>query len=78
MSDNDRVFTASMPAFYDRYLGPLIFVDYAEDLAQRAAALRPAQVLETAAGTGIVTRGLARALAAEAENYRNRLEPGDA
>jgi hypothetical protein len=34
MSHNDWIFTASMPDFYDRYLGPLIFVDYAEDLAQ--------------------------------------------
>jgi len=63
MSENDRVFDSSMPAFYDRYLGPLIFADYAEDLAGRAAVLRPAKVLETAAGTGIVTRALARMLA---------------
>jgi ubiquinone/menaquinone biosynthesis C-methylase UbiE len=67
MSDQDRVFTASMPAFYERYLGPLIFADYAEDLARRAAVLRPVQVLETAAGTGIVTRALAHTLPAGAE-----------
>ena len=60
-------FTSSIAGFYDRYLGPLIFVDYAEDLARRAAALHPARVLETAAGTGVVTRALARLLAAEAE-----------
>src|SRR5262249_28598895 len=39
-------------------LGPMIFVDYAADIARRAAACSPARVLETAAGTGIVTRQL--------------------
>ena len=67
MSETDRVFTSSIAGFYDRYLGPLIFVDYAEDLARRAVGLHPGRVLETAAGTGIVTRALARILAAEAE-----------
>lgn len=67
MSETDRVFTGEIPIFYDRYLGPQIFADYAEDLARRAAALRPARVLETAAGTGIVTRALAGSLATEAE-----------
>jgi ubiquinone/menaquinone biosynthesis C-methylase UbiE len=56
-----------MPVFYDRYLGPQIFAAYGEDLAERTAALRPARVLETAAGTGIVTRALARILGPEAE-----------
>src|SRR5262249_51191014 len=36
----------------------LIFVDYAENIARRAAALSPGRVLETAAGTGIVSRCL--------------------
>jgi len=59
---SDRQFAGSIPALYDRYLGPLIFTDYAADLARRAAALAPERVLETAAGTGIVTRALAQAL----------------
>jgi ubiquinone/menaquinone biosynthesis C-methylase UbiE len=67
VSETDRVFTGEIPVFYDRYMGPLIFVDYAEDLARRAAVLHPARVLETAAGTGIVTRALARILGPEAE-----------
>ena len=78
MSETDRVFAGSIPVFYDRYLGPLIFVDYADDLARRAAALHPARVLETAAGTGIVTRALARTLAARSRDRRNRPEPADA
>jgi ubiquinone/menaquinone biosynthesis C-methylase UbiE len=62
MQKADSVFTGSIPALYDRYLGPLIFEEYARDLGERARALAPKRVLETAAGTGIVTRALCRAL----------------
>jgi SAM-dependent methyltransferase len=58
----DAAFVGSIPENYDRGLGPLIFVDYAADIARRAADLKPARVLETAAGTGIVTRALRNAL----------------
>ena len=36
----------------------MIFVDYAAEMASRVAEFAPARVLETAAGTGIVTRRL--------------------
>jgi len=49
-------FTGDIPAHYEAGLGPHLFVDYAADLARRAAADDPARVLEIAAGTGIVTR----------------------
>lgn len=62
MSDGDTVFAGSIPALYDRCLGPLLFVPYARDIAARAAALRPGRILEVAAGTGIVTEALAAAL----------------
>ncbi len=62
----DTVFSGSIPSLYDRYLGPLIFETYAEDLAKRLAALNAERVLETAAGTGIVTRALLRSLPAGA------------
>ncbi|MBP5991624.1 class I SAM-dependent methyltransferase [Piscinibacter sp.] len=64
--DVDRSFTGSIPQLYEQLLVPLIFAPYADDLARRAAALRPASVLELAAGTGVVTRALSRALPAEA------------
>ena len=51
-----------IPALYDRYLGPMLFEPYAADLAARIAALAPDAVLETAAGTGIVTTRLAEVL----------------
>ena len=58
MSESDKVFAGSIPGSYDSYMVPLIFENFAEDIAQRAAALSPSSVLETAAGTGVVTRAL--------------------
>ena len=66
MLDTDKVFSGSIPGSYDRYMVPLIFQPYAEDLAQRAATLSPVAVLETAAGSGVVTRALAPRLAPHA------------
>lgn len=59
MSDQDRNFTGSIPDVYDDLLVPLIFGSYAEDMAQRVASGAPLSVLETAAGSGVVTRALA-------------------
>ncbi|THD44841.1 MAG: methyltransferase domain-containing protein [Bradyrhizobium sp.] len=47
---------ASIPQHYDRGLGPVLFAGYGDLIARRAAAHRPEYLLETAAGTGIVTR----------------------
>jgi ubiquinone/menaquinone biosynthesis C-methylase UbiE len=66
MADADHVFAGSIPDTYDRYLVPLIFQPFAEDMAQRAAALSPAMVLETAAGSGVVARALAPRLSPDA------------
>jgi SAM-dependent methyltransferase len=63
----DTVFAGSVPELYDSHLVPLIFEPYAADLAGRVAALDPARVLETAAGTGVVTRALARTLSTRVE-----------
>jgi ubiquinone/menaquinone biosynthesis C-methylase UbiE len=66
MTKVDTVFAGSIPMIYDNYLGPLIFEPYAQDLANRLSTLNPERVLETAAGTGIVTRALLRSLSAGA------------
>ena len=58
----DAVFSGSIPSLYDKYLGPLIFEPYAQDLGNRLSVLHAERVLETAAGTGIVTRALERSL----------------
>ena len=61
MAETD-VFKHSTPELYDRYMGPLLFAPYAEYVAERVASLRPDRVLETASGTGIVTRAVSEAL----------------
>jgi ubiquinone/menaquinone biosynthesis C-methylase UbiE len=66
-SSSDTLFAGSIPELYERYLVPMIFESYAADLARRVAALDPSRVLETAAGTGVVTRAMARALPVRAE-----------
>jgi ubiquinone/menaquinone biosynthesis C-methylase UbiE len=58
MPQGDKVFAGSIPAIYDQYLRPLIFEPYAVDLAERLSDLRDGQILETAAGTGVVTHAL--------------------
>lgn len=65
--ETDRLFAGSIPMLYEKLLVPLIFAPYAADLALRAAAGRPRAVLEVAAGTGVVTRELARALPTDSE-----------
>jgi ubiquinone/menaquinone biosynthesis C-methylase UbiE len=64
MSELDKLFAGSIPENYDRHMVPLIFEPFAADLAQRAAALSPSAVLETAAGSGVLTRALAPRLPA--------------
>src|SRR5664279_6489026 len=59
MLETDKVFAGSIPENYDRYMVPLIFEPYAADIARRAASLSPSAVLETAAGSGVLTRALA-------------------
>lgn len=62
MAASDALFAGSIPDIYDRLLVPLIFEPYATDLAKRVAEAKPQLVLETAAGTGAVTRALASSL----------------
>ena len=61
MTETDA-FKHSTPELYDRYMGPLLFEPYAELLAERSARLQPGRILETAAGTGIVTRALSESV----------------
>jgi ubiquinone/menaquinone biosynthesis C-methylase UbiE len=66
MVATDKLFAGSIPEIYDRFLVPLIFESYAVDLAERLAKTRPRDVLETAAGTGVLTRAIASRVAADA------------
>jgi ubiquinone/menaquinone biosynthesis C-methylase UbiE len=62
MDQQSTAFDHSTPALYDRYMGPLLFEPYARLIAERSALLQPTRILETAAGTGIVTRALNQAI----------------
>jgi len=75
MSDVDTAFTGSVPAIYDHLLGPLLFEPYAEEIGRRVRSLSPGHVLETAAGTGIVTETLHQALP-DADIIATDLNPG--
>ena len=69
MTESDKGFAGSIPEIYDTYLVPLIFEVYANDLAERVATLAPKSVLETAAGSGVVTRALVSRLASAAQYF---------
>src|SRR2546423_3382929 len=66
MLATDKLFAGSIPEIYDRLLVPLIFESCARDLAERLAKVKPRDVLETAAGTGALTRAIAARLPAHA------------
>ena len=60
--DKVAAFAGTLAEFYDRYLVPLNFAPYAEVVADRVNSIRPHRVLETAAGTGVVTEALSQIL----------------
>jgi SAM-dependent methyltransferase len=55
-------FTGTVPQTYHTFLGPMIFEDYARDMAGRLKLRDGERVLELACGTGIVTQEIVRAL----------------
>jgi SAM-dependent methyltransferase len=58
VADRNAAFVGDIPANYDRYLGPILFHQFADDLAGRVHVTLGMRILETACGTGIVTRRL--------------------
>ncbi len=58
----DIAFSGGVPGAYETHLVPLLFQPYAEDLVVRLASRRPGSVLETACGTGVLTRVMAAKL----------------
>jgi len=58
MADRNVAFVGNIPRTYDRYLGPVLFNPFADDLAERVQFTAGMRLLETACGTGIVTRRL--------------------
>ena len=67
MTEKNAQFAGSIPAAYDKYLGPLFFEPYAEDVAARLKVPEQSSVLELACGTGVLTRILRDRLPATAK-----------
>ncbi|HEX2053763.1 MAG TPA: methyltransferase domain-containing protein [Actinomycetota bacterium] len=60
--EQDWLWNRSMPEIYDRFLKETIFLPHARALADRAAGVGAERVLETAAGTGVLTAELVQAM----------------
>jgi ubiquinone/menaquinone biosynthesis C-methylase UbiE len=76
MASTDTAFAGSIPEIYERLLVPLIFETYARDLAARVLKTGAQSVLETAAGTGVLTRALAAKLPVPRRIVATDLNPG--
>jgi SAM-dependent methyltransferase len=72
---SDNKFSGSVPETYHRYLVPLIFEDYAEDLASRLSVAAHGAVLETATGTGVLTRQLVQQVPTDARIVATDFSP---
>jgi SAM-dependent methyltransferase len=75
VSDDPTRFVGSIPDHYDKGMGPVMFAGPADVIAQRVASFEPSRVLETAAGTGIVTRRMRDLLASAAVVVATDLNP---
>src|SRR5687768_5374193 len=68
-------FTGSIPANYDKYLGPMFFEPYAEQVGQLFDPLRANDVLELCCGTGRLTRHLREKLLSTSRLVASDLSP---
>jgi len=62
MANTDLAFTGSVPELYTRHMGPMLFEPFAEHIASCVETMPVHDLLETACGTGIVTRALRQRL----------------
>ncbi len=69
-------FSGTIPEFYDRHLGPVMFEPYARDLARRISTHEGVRVLEIACGTGIATRRMLDRLPSSASLVATDLNQG--
>lgn len=69
-------FAGTVPANYDRYLGPLLFEPYALDMIERLPKGKLKKVLELACGTGRVTRHLASLIGENGQLVATDINPG--
>ena len=57
-SESDTAFDGSIPKLYEMYFVPMVFVHCADELVRRLSGRKLSNVLEIAAGTGVVTRAM--------------------
>lgn len=62
MRTTDTLFAGSIARAYEQLMVPMLFEPYAVDIAERASAHPHGDILETACGTGAVTRAVHEAL----------------
>src|SRR5271169_3382161 len=62
MAIADANFSGAIPQLYERHFGPALFGPFAADIVRRLEGISSGSLLEIAAGTGIVTAAIARAL----------------
>src|SRR4051794_26610737 len=72
---SDTAFTGRIPEMYDHLMGPMVFAPYAAGLARRVSEIGAGRILETAAGTGMVTRALLGSLPESVEIVATDLNP---
>jgi ubiquinone/menaquinone biosynthesis C-methylase UbiE len=75
MSRIDIEFSGSIPEFYHSRLVPMLFEPYAKDLVKRISLTGNSSVLETAAGTGILTKYLIECLPTGAKLVATDINP---
>lgn len=62
MIASDGLFVGSIPQLYNQLMVPMLFDAYAADMAGQIVTLNPTNILETAAGSGALTRAIAARL----------------
>jgi SAM-dependent methyltransferase len=72
----DDILPSSVFDTYDELLVPLVFQAYADDLVRRITDVHAGSILEVAAGTGAVTRAMARSLPGDVSITATDLVPG--
>ena len=74
MTETD-VFKHATPSLYDKYMGPLLFEPFAKHVAESVRLVQPEMILETAAGTGIVTRAVRMPCRAQPSSQQTSTRP---
>lgn len=76
MKSEHTQFSGTVPANYEKYMGPMFFEPYALDIASRVDASTAQNVLEIACGTGRVTAQLLKKLSQNAKLIATDLNGG--